>query len=243
METIDYEDFHRTLHSVYVHELKNGLHTIIMEAHNLETRISRDKNILNKRPYFQHFTCLKSKVEELYNLVSSIQRQRDLLLRKKGVRVITSINKVIKDVVRRLDSSLLQKRLKVHYDLDPTLEELNVSKHKSLYVDPLQIEQLIANLLLNAIEATKPGRNIYVYTSSQESEDWMELRVKDSGFGIDEAVLPHIFDPFFSTKPDRLGLGLYICRHIIEQHLGTITFKSQLSKGTTVSIKLPKTVT
>jgi signal transduction histidine kinase len=92
-------------------------------------------------------------------------------------------------------------------------------------------------LVANALEAMAPGGVLTLRTFPQD--DWVVLQVADNGCGIPPAILPHIFDTFFSTKPAGPGLGLPIVHRIVGQHRGEITVDSQEHVGTTVTIRLP----
>ncbi len=106
-------------------------------------------------------------------------------------------------------------------------------------VDPRQIEQLIMNLVLNAAHACKMGGRIDVYISSVDRTAVLE--VVDQGVGMTPEVRERAFEPFFTTRAKGTGLGLPICRKIVEAHKGTITLHSEPGKGTTVRVELPQT--
>ena len=69
--------------------------------------------------------------------------------------------------------------------------------------------------------------------------DWAEVAVKDTGPGIAEAVLPHVFDPYFTTRPSGVGLGLAIAHRIVQGHQGSLDVESHVGSGTTMIIRLP----
>lgn len=103
--------------------------------------------------------------------------------------------------------------------------------------DSGKLQQVIINLLNNAIEATRSGGGISITTSYSNAH--VDIEVSDAGAGIPEEYMPMVFDPFFTTKDGGTGLGLSICYNIIEQHNGTIDISSIVGKGTTVKISLP----
>ena len=112
-------------------------------------------------------------------------------------------------------------------------------------VDALQIEQVLLNLYLNAIDAMPFGGRLIVEAAPTESTPVgavpeIMVSVADSGKGIDERILPHIFQPFFTVnKRTGLGLGLPTCERIIKNHGGRIDVESQHGKGTTFKLHLP----
>lgn len=105
-------------------------------------------------------------------------------------------------------------------------------------VDIRQIEQLIMNLVLNAAHACKVGGRVDVYISAVDRT--VILEVADQGVGMTADVRERAFEPFFTTKAKGTGLGLPICRKIVEAHKGAITLDSQVGKGTRVRVELPQ---
>lgn len=113
-------------------------------------------------------------------------------------------------------------------------------------VVPGQIEQILVNLVLNARQAMPTGGRLKVEVRENPAGDTVEIAVSDSGCGIPPDHLRQIFEPFFTTKqPDDhgrggTGLGLSVCRQIIEQHHGRIRVESVVGKGSKFLVKLPK---
>jgi len=106
-------------------------------------------------------------------------------------------------------------------------------------IDENQIEQVFINMLLNASQSMPGGGSIHIRTYT-ENEEYVCLKITDTGTGIAEDDLQKIFDPFFTTKSDKgTGLGLSVSYGIIERHGGKIEVQSNLSEGTTFTIKLP----
>jgi two-component system sensor kinase FixL len=103
--------------------------------------------------------------------------------------------------------------------------------------DPGQIRQVLINLFKNALEAMPQGGLLQV--GLEIRKDFLELTVKDTGQGIRPEDLKMLFTPFFSTKEKGTGLGLTICRGLIEQHRGEISIDSSVGQGTTCLIRLP----
>ena len=113
--------------------------------------------------------------------------------------------------------------------------------------DPVQLEQVLLNLLINARHALLQGKGGSITIKAQDVEDGeARIQVIDTGPGIPERLLPKIFQPFFTTKATArkgeqkgTGLGLAICKEIIEHHKGQIEVQSEVGKGTMFSIYLP----
>lgn len=110
-------------------------------------------------------------------------------------------------------------------------------RHPSASFDVYQIRQVFLNLLRNAIEATPDGGSITITMLVEDRH--LLFRIADTGSGIPENQLPHVFDLFYTTKPKGTGLGLAICRKIMQDHGGDISITSVAGTGTTVTLRLP----
>jgi signal transduction histidine kinase len=112
-------------------------------------------------------------------------------------------------------------------------------------VIPGQIEQIFLNLVINARQAMSHGGRLRIDVRENQENGMVEIRIADSGVGIPPDQLKLIFEPFYTTKsPDShghggTGLGLSVCRQIIEQHQGRIRVESLVGKGSTFTVKLP----
>jgi signal transduction histidine kinase len=110
---------------------------------------------------------------------------------------------------------------------------------------PAQIEQVLLNLIINARQAMPRGGYLRLDVRENARTGMVEVKVSDSGVGIPPDRLRLIFEPFYTTKePDEhghggTGLGLSVCRQIIEQHQGRIRVESVVGKGSTFTVKLP----
>jgi signal transduction histidine kinase len=137
------------------------------------------------------------------------------------------------------------------------LTEKDLSKHRvqvetrflsrpSVWAVPGQIEQILVNLVINARQAMPNGGRLRIEVRENETADLAEIKIADTGVGIPPEQLRQIFEPFFTTKePDEYGrggtgLGLSVCRQIIEQHHGRIRVESVVGKGSTFTVKLPR---
>ncbi len=140
------------------------------------------------------------------------------------------------------------------------LTEKDLSKHRvqvetKIHSRPVvwavqgQIEQIIVNLVINARQAMPNGGRLKIEVRENAEADVAEIRIADTGMGIPPEELRRIFEPFFTTKePDEYGrggtgLGLAVCRQIIEQHHGRIRVESVVGKGSSFTVKLPHRIT
>src|SRR5947209_16315882 len=136
------------------------------------------------------------------------------------------------------------------------LTDKDLSKHRihvekkyhgrpEAYVVPAQIEQVLLNLIINARQAMPRGGHLRIEVRENARTQMVELSVSDTGVGIPTDQLRLIFEPFYTTKePDAhghggTGLGLSVCRQIIEQHQGRIRVESLVGRGSTFTVKLP----
>jgi signal transduction histidine kinase len=164
-------------------------------------------------------------------------------LSKKGVLETAqlNINKAINDVLPLIRRELNLNRVSLRLDLGLSLPPVDG--------DRIQLQQVVMNLLLNGVQAMKSvtGRRRELRIRSREhGSDQILVAVEDSGIGIEPENVNKVFDAFFTTKPDGMGMGLSICRSIVEQHGGriwasrnsgigsTFEFTLQISKGGTV---------
>lgn len=113
----------------------------------------------------------------------------------------------------------------------------------AVWIDEKQIQQVLFNIILNAIQAMQDGGTLVIETDPAEKDgnDYVRVRIIDSGSGIPTDELDKIFVPFHTTKTQGTGLGLPICRQLLEQHGGEIEIVSKPDEGTTVTILLPVT--
>jgi signal transduction histidine kinase len=124
--------------------------------------------------------------------------------------------------------------------------EVRFSARPVVWAVPGQIEQILVNLVINARQSMPNGGRLRIEVREDPAADLAEVKVSDTGVGIPPDQLRQIFEPFFTTKqPDEYGrggtgLGLSVCRQIIEHHHGRIRVESVVGKGSTFTVKLPR---
>jgi signal transduction histidine kinase len=148
----------------------------------------------------------------------------------------TDLKQVLEDTLLLLEREMNKYRIAVetyYHEAPPAL------------TNPGQIQQVLLNLLINARQAMPHGGRVILKLGVDESGEMVELTVRDTGIGIPAENLPRLFEPFFTTKtPDAsgkggTGLGLAMCREIIEAHHGRIRVESTPGKGTAFTLRLP----
>ncbi len=145
--------------------------------------------------------------------------------------VRTDVNEVIKKTLDMVSSRLFKQKIEA---IMQTASDL-----PPIHADPQQLQQVLANLCLNALDAMPDGGKLTV-AAEMEAPGRLTITVADTGFGIDPETLQKIFQPFFTAKKRKgLGLGLPVCERIIKAHGGSIEVKSVPNRGATFRIHLP----
>jgi len=138
-----------------------------------------------------------------------------------------NLNKIINETIEIFEYKLLGKNLQVKID---------INKEIKIKADPLQLKQVIFNIINNAIENTDHGM---IYIKEETNNSFLKLTISDTGRGIAPSEMPYLATPFYTKKSHGIGLGLNIAKEIIKNHNGKIEIKSELNKGTDVIIYLP----
>ncbi|RMH36970.1 MAG: PAS domain S-box protein [Nitrospirae bacterium] len=143
----------------------------------------------------------------------------------------TDLNALVERVLVLTDHALRAKQLTLVRECDPV--------GPTVLVDPHMIEQVLMNLILNAVHAMDPGGCLTIRTRFEDTH--CEIHVADTGCGISPDIRPHIFDPFFTTKKtgEGTGLGLSVSLGIVERHGGEMMVESEIGKGTVFIVRLP----
>lgn len=157
------------------------------------------------------------------NIVSNLQ---SFTRERKPMLSMVDVNELVKDAV-----SLV----KAPENVELVIEAEELPK---IEVDKEMMKRVFVNLTNNGIQAMKEKGGM-LCISTGRIDDSIEFRFKDMGVGISEENLEKIFTPFFTTKAQGMGVGLAICKRVVEQHNGVITVESKLGEGATFTVKLP----
>lgn len=163
-----------------------------------------------------------------------IQKLRDMLRREDEVRESLDINQVLQTMESFIETGARQFGVTVVMELG--------EKIPPVLGDAIQLQQVVLNLVHNAADAMRDNdekqRTITITTSQPEAETVL-VAVNDQGPPIDQATRDRMFDPFFTTRPDGMGMGLPICHTIIEAHDGTLWASRNPNRGLTVQFTIP----
>jgi signal transduction histidine kinase len=168
---------------------------------------------------------------QLSRMTQIITQLLDLTRREPGPPATVDVNRLLVDTADVVRPSLTQRRLA--FELTTVADLPTVFGHAS------HLQQVVLNLLTNAMDATPPGGHLRVSTRTRPGQ--VELEVTDTGRGIPAAQQQRIFEPFFSTKAagHGTGLGLFVSAQIVREHQGRIEVVSAEGQGTTVRVLLP----
>jgi C4-dicarboxylate-specific signal transduction histidine kinase len=163
-----------------------------------------------------------------------IGRIRALVKKTPPRKEVLQINEAIKEVIALTEGEVVKNRVLVQTQLAETLPLVQG--------DRVQLQQVVLNLMINAVEAMRGvdegSRELQISTSQVASGEVL-VAVRDSGPGVEPASLERVFEAFYSTKRDGLGIGLSICRSIIEAHAGRLWATANEPKGALLQFTLP----
>jgi signal transduction histidine kinase len=207
------------------HELNNPLNNISMIAQTF-------LELHDKLGHEQQLEFMTQIDEETERLRVTIRNLLDFSKPKDKEVEPRDLNEVMQKCLSLVQNMLTIGNIKTKLAFTDDLPLICLDEH--------QIQQVIVNMLINAIQAMPPGGILSVGTRALPRGNELEVEISDTGKGIPPELLNHIFDPFFTTKDEGgTGLGLWVSYGIIKNHGGEIHVKSTLNKGTTFTVTLP----
>jgi len=213
------------------HEINNPLGGIS----NCLKLISNKINRPNPEPkdFKDSIKYLQASEQELNRCIRIVRNFLSLSKRPNLKPVLTNINSLILELAALIEPQAKVQNILISKELSSDLPLIKV--------DAQQLHQALMNVILNSLEAMTRGGELKICTKYDQKEEAIKIDIIDTGVGIPEENLPHLFEPFFSTKPEGkgTGLGLSIVYEIIDEHNGSIEVESSLNKGTAFTIKLP----
>lgn len=203
------------------HELRNPMGTIRASAEMLGERAGGSDPLVKELTGY-----ISSEVDRANSLITRfLEFARPIRLRRAPLDLNALVDRVIEDFERR--NGGLQ--LSIHRNYDPGIPQFPA--------DAELLERVVTNLIQNALEASPPGSTVTVKTRALP--DAVELAVIDRGSGIRPEHREQIFNPFFTTKPAGVGLGLAICAKIVDEHGGSLRVESEPGRGSIFLVSLP----
>jgi PAS domain S-box-containing protein len=214
-----------TLAAGVAHEVKNPLHALSLNLHLLTQELAAPQR--SDAEVVGYLDILRAEIQRIHRIVENFLRfARPPIPDTKPI----DLNGTIERVLSLVAYEAAARGLVVQAELDPSLD--------SIPADEGQLSQVFLNVAINALQAMQPGDSLTVRT--RVDGPFVESLFKDTGEGIRPEHLPHLFDPYFTTRPAGVGLGLAIAHRIVEGHHGTIDVHSEPGTGTAVVIRLPR---
>ncbi|MDX5444933.1 MAG: PAS domain S-box protein [Zoogloeaceae bacterium] len=170
---------------------------------------------------------------QAYRAAAIIHRVHDFVRRSEPKRERIALNDVVREAIDLMDADVRKRQMRIALHLAPGMPPLTA--------DPVMIEQLVVNLVRNGMDAVTglPAERRVVTVATQEKNGNLVLRVSDRGPGIPPDLAKRLFEPFFSTKQEGMGMGLNICRSIAELHHGRLAFEAAPHGGAVFILTLP----
>lgn len=203
------------------HEVKNPLTGILLYSLHLKSKIEKTS---------ENEVALVDKIVGTINhLIGTVDHilsfARPVTLTPRPA----NINQIVNDILELLRPQITANKIEVQLSL--------LDEAASGLIDESLMRGALMNLMLNAIEAMPNGGTLNI--KSESTDGMLRLEITDTGRGIGEEEAKNIFEPFYTTKKQGLGLGMPYAKKIVEQHGGALTLNSRVGEGTTISITLP----
>lgn len=213
------------------HEINNPLGGISNCLKLISTKINKP----NPKPkdFKDSIKYLRTSEQELNRCIGIIRNFLSFSRRPSLKPALTDINSIISELVALIEPQTKAQNIMIYKELETDLPQL--------MVDGPQLHQALMNIILNSLEAMPQSGELKVRSGYDPKDKTIKIEITDTGYGIPEENLPHLFEPFFSSKPEGkgTGLGLSIVYEVIDEHNGSIEVESELGKGTTFIVKLP----
>lgn len=203
------------------HELRNPLSSIKQYVDLMPSKLE-DARFMN-----QVLKVIPSELNRLNDIISNFLDYTKFTETKKEW---APLKELIDDLTSLMKVEMVNKRIRLIMDIEPI----------KIYTDPKHLKQVLINLLINAINAIEESeREGAIKIVVVDRGNVVVLQVIDNGVGIDPSMLSEVFKPYYTTKESGYGIGLSICKQLIEENGGSIQITSELGTGTTVSLIFP----
>jgi two-component system NtrC family sensor kinase len=203
------------------HELNNPLASILLYSSNL----------LKKVPAGPLHEGLATIIHETKRCKNLIQEFLELARSQEPKKIVSNLNAILAKVSRLLENEFRRRAVRLQQSLATDLPDL--------WIDLGQMQQVFVHLLLNALEAVPAKGEVEISSRWDRDRQAVVIAITDNGSGIPPEHLDRIFEPFFSTKPRGIGLGLSVSRDFVQNHQGQIHVESRPGQGTRVTVIIP----
>jgi signal transduction histidine kinase len=215
------------------HEVKQPLGAIVTNASAGLRWLGRESPNIEMA-----MQSLQANVEQGHRASDLINSMRSVLARQSGEPTTFNLNELVGETASLLDRELVRGKISLRLALDETLPPI--------MADRVQMQQVLVNLFTNAIQALRAtrgrARHIEIHSAPMDDHDVL-LDVSDNGIGISAEKMEHIFDAFFTTKATGTGMGLSLCRTIVEKHGGRLWASQGEQNGAIFHLQLPRSST
>ena len=211
------------------HEINNPLSGILVYAKLVHKQLqTQDLEPEKKESILKHLKFIENEAKRCGDIVKGLL---DFSRKDQNDFEPASLNQILIETFDLMTHSMKVSNVNFLSDFS--------AKSDQIFCSPNQIKQVCVAILVNAMEAVSENGEIMIRTSNPDPEH-IRIDISDNGIGIPEEAMPHIFEPFFSTKEktNGIGLGLAIVHGIVQNHKGKIEVKSDRGKGTTITINL-----
>jgi two-component system, NtrC family, nitrogen regulation sensor histidine kinase NtrY len=212
------------------HEIKNPLTPIKLAAERIRKKFEEPGRSESELRQVVG-TSVQAIILEVNNLDKMLREFTDFAKVPDPKRERVNLKALVEEAVSVYSTLASRVRMDLTF-VDPEL---------SLYIDPRQMKQVLANLFMNAFQAMPEGGELFIRADlvKKGKTDYCRIQVRDTGKGIDEAIQGQVFNPYFTTTEGGTGLGLSIVERIIFDHNGNVWFETKKGVGTTFFIDLP----
>jgi len=205
--------------SKFSHELRNPLTSVYSTVQLIELQHPEVKD-------FKYWSNLAHDLEYMNQLLTELSD----FSKSERLQVSTfSLRALLEQISLSFAATIADSEVEYTSKISPSINQITGDKTK--------LQEVFLNLLKNAFEAASPDKTIYLEASSDEN--FVSIRIHDTGCGITKEQLPSIFEPFVTYKKNGSGLGLAICNNIVKAHGGIISVESTVKVGTTFTVSLP----
>lgn len=214
------------------HEIRNPLASIRASAQRIEQKIST-----NSIPESKYVHFIISEVDRLERFIRDFLQNMHIFTQPQKPNFQTvELNQLLEEIVNSQQEEIEQKQVKTVKNFDPSIPKV--------CLDPQLLTYAFLNLIKNVLDALSDSRNEKkeLCLSTRLNHGYLEIKITDNGPGIPEEIREKIFQPLFTTKSKRMGLGLTVCQKIVQAHQGKIFLEDSPrdnSLGATFVIQLP----